>query len=201
LKEREGVTASPLSWPTGWTRSRRRERSQFDRNLSVYKANQQVLAELERLGARNPIISTNLTLRRDGLPYSGQKAPLDPGVAVYFTLKGEERVLACDRWSSVQENLRAIAKHIEAIRGQLRWGVGSIEQAFRGFTGLPERAGQEAHWRVVLGFPAGAPVSPEMVNLRFKDLMRTRHTDVGGSQADAADLSRARVDALRELGS
>lgn len=44
--------------------------------------------ELGRLGARYPVVSSNVELRRDGLPLSGRPEPHDPGVAVYFQLAG-----------------------------------------------------------------------------------------------------------------
>jgi hypothetical protein len=65
----------------------------------------------------------------------------DPGIAVYFTLGKKRVVLACDKWAAPQENIYAIAKHVEALRGQDRWGVGSIEQAFAGYMALEERTG------------------------------------------------------------
>lgn len=64
-------------------------------------------------------------------------ACIDRGAAVYFEMKGKPVSLACDKWNRVEDNIWAIAKHIEALRGQQRWGVGSIEQAFRGYTALP----------------------------------------------------------------
>ena len=57
-----------------------------------------------------------------------------------------EHVLACDRWDRPEHNLRAIAKHVEAIRGQERWGVGSVAQAFRGYQALPSRATGKPWW-------------------------------------------------------
>lgn len=81
----------------------------------------------------------------------------DPGAAVYFNLR-YERVnkyitmpvaLACDRWNTVEENLSAIGRHIEALRAQERWGVGRIEQAFRGYTAIPEKTGGISWWEVL----------------------------------------------------
>jgi hypothetical protein len=93
--------------------------------------------ELSRLDARNVVISTNLRVRLDSLPASGQREPDDPGVAVYFTLDGKRRCLPCDRWDRVADNMIAIAKFIDAMRGQLRWGVGDVGAIFEGFKALP----------------------------------------------------------------
>lgn len=49
------------------------------------KARDQLLAELRLLGAKGLVVSTNVELRLDGLPYSESRHIADPGVAVYFT--------------------------------------------------------------------------------------------------------------------
>jgi hypothetical protein len=40
----------------------------------------------------------------------------DPGVAVYFTYKGNEVVLCCDTYERIWENVYAIGKTIENLR-------------------------------------------------------------------------------------
>ena len=82
-------------------------------------------------------MSSNIPRGKQGSPISNIGVLKDPGVAVYFTIKEKPVSLACDKWVHVEDNIWAIAKHIEALRGQERWGVGSIEQAFAGYTALP----------------------------------------------------------------
>jgi hypothetical protein len=108
----------------------------------MQKALRLLYAELSRMGVGdwNVIVSTNVELRRDGLPYSNRRRPDDPGAAVYFRLDGEPHVLACDRWLTPEENVHALCKHIGALRGQDRWGVGSMKQAFAGYKQLPQAA-------------------------------------------------------------
>ena len=48
---------------------------------SVRKEMEFVFAELRRLGARNIVLSSNLRLRQDGFPISGQSQPADPSIA------------------------------------------------------------------------------------------------------------------------
>lgn len=87
---------------------------------------------------RLPVISTNIELRIDGLPYSRQRPISDHGVAVYFTRNGRQMVFACDRWDKIEHNMRAITKTIEAMRGIERWGSSDLmERAFAGFEALP----------------------------------------------------------------
>lgn len=72
----------PLKWPDGWTRTRipdRRDNRQWKKTRRQYE--DALLAELARSGASVVVISTNES--PDG------KEPRDPGVAVYFTRKGE----------------------------------------------------------------------------------------------------------------
>ena len=66
------VDAFPLSWPSGKPRTRNPQRSRFDVNFTF--ARDELLKEIRLLGGRLPILSSNIPLRRDGLPYAGQKA-------------------------------------------------------------------------------------------------------------------------------
>jgi hypothetical protein len=139
------VPAFPLAWPDGWPRAKGRQRASFKRQgdrgwmeaLTVAIARKRLGDELDRLGARYVTLSTNLELRLDGQPRSGQPEPYDPGAAVYFHLQGKPIALACDKWDRVADNIAAIAKHIEAMRGMDRWGVGSAARAFAGYERLP----------------------------------------------------------------
>jgi hypothetical protein len=193
---------SPLKWPMSKPRTapHERKRAPFGREPNhaptVYRARLQLEHELRRLGVRDVVISTNLALRLDGEPRSGQPEPQDPGVAVYFDLGKRATVLACDKWDRVADNLRAIVKHIDALRGQERWGVGSIEQAFAGYAALPA-PGQHSRrpWRAVLEYPS----SLEEAESRFRSLARVHHPDAGGDAAHFAELTEARDQARKEL--
>lgn len=192
----EGIQNYPLTWPATWPRTKpfHRKNALFA-DRSIAKAVQFVLDELRLLQARNPIISTNLQLRQDGLPKSGQKNPSDPGVAVYFILKKEPRVLACDQWLKVEDNLWAIGKHIEAIRGQQRWGVGTVEQAFAGYPALP--APSDAWWNV-LGVSQDA--SQEEIRSAYRSLAAKHHPDAGGSHEEMQRINAAYEQAKKEKG-
>lgn len=137
----------PLSWPDGKPRSKYREDSRFSRPVawknrkhSMSEAVDLIEGEVQRMGGTGLIVSSNIKLKQDGLPYSGQAQPLDTGAAVYFFLKQRPIVFACDKFNRVECNLWSIGKTIEATRGIERWGSASIEQSFRGFMALPERA-------------------------------------------------------------
>lgn len=192
----EGITSCPLSWPAGHPRSEP-ENSRFARP-TVYKATQFVYAELGRMGVESwqIILSTNMKLRLDGLPYSNQREPYDPGAAVYFNLDGEPHVLACDRWGRVACNLWAIGKHIEALRGQERWGVGSRKQAFAGFKLIGDGS---RPWRAVLAYPDEDPITASLIQDRFIAVSLRCHPDRGGSDVLMAEVNAARAQALQEM--
>lgn len=154
--------AFPLQWPTGRKRTDRwsREPAKFD--VTFTRARDNIVREIEMLtGTRRGwgndahlVISTNVALRRDGLPLANQRQPDDVGVAIYFTYKKREMSFACDRWQKIEHNMQAIAKTIEALRGIDRWGTGDmLEAAFTGFLALS--APVAASWRAVLDIPTG----------------------------------------------
>lgn len=203
----ENVTRSPLSWPANKPRTpdHLRARSPFGRDyrvspLTVDRGRRDIQHELELMGVRDYVLSTNIALRLDGEPRSGQPEPKDPGVALYFTLKGHKTptVLACDKWASVAENMRAIVKHLDALRGIERWGVATAEQMFLGNAALPAPGKHSARsWQSVLNF-AGAigDITLDEVNSRYRELARLAN----GDDVALRELNVARDEARRELG-
>lgn len=184
--------AFPLYWPEGRKRTEayRRQRSKFRTGFGA--AVNLVVDELRRLGARNSVVSTNVRLRRDGLPLAEAKRVDDVGVAVYFGYKGKQTCFACDRWDRVEDNIYAIAKTIEAMRGIARWGTGDmLDAAFNGFTALPK----PDDWRAVLGNAA----TVAEIESRYREKARAAHPDAGGSHQQMSELNRARDAAKAEL--
>lgn len=189
----------PLSWPSGQPRTPSHKVTRnwrFSQDHTVASATNELMAELGRLGATDIIISSNMQYKGNGLPYSKQPAMTDCGVAVYFTLHKRPMVLACDRWDRLQHNLWAIAKHIEALRGIDRWGVGTVEQLFRGYEALPETTTRS--WWQVLQVERSATVQD--IEQAFRRLAKERHPDAGGSQDLMSELNEARRQAMSEKG-
>lgn len=144
----ESIEAFPLYWPAGFERAKTKRSSAFKATLA--EARDGVLYEIKRLGGRNVIISSSIPLKKDG-QMQGIARPVDGdhGVAVYFTWKNDQYVLACDSYQYIWENLRAIEKSIDAIRGLERWGASDIlSRAFSGFKALPEANNE---WWKILG--------------------------------------------------
>ncbi len=203
----ESTEAFPLSWPAAVPRTAPAKRSRakfgaasttdygyrYKGQITMAKALDRLHGELDRLGARAAVVSTNVELRNDGLPRSGRRAPDDPGAAVYFHLDGVPHCLPCDRWDRVEDNVAAIAKHIEATRGQLRWGVGDVRTAFAGFRALPakgETSEASGAWWNLLGVAHDAPL--EVAQAAYRALARIHHPDIPGGDAGAmAMINRA----------
>lgn len=174
------ITAYPLSWPVMWPRTpeRKRQQSRFDTPPGA--ARDGMMVEIDRLGARNIIVSTNVELRRDGQPYANRRPVDDPGVAVFFTLQGEQRCIAVDRWLTVGDNMHAIALTINALRGISRWGsTGMVAAAFAGFAALPAGNTSGESWWDVLEITEEA-VDREGLNEAYRRAVKRWHPDVNG---------------------
>jgi hypothetical protein len=214
----------PLSWPFGWKRTppAARRHSSFkeatevtrqqwnpaeqeyksvvvsgNKTVGMRAACARLEDQLERLGANDVVLSTNVELTLSGEPRGDRRVPEDPGVAVYFKLKDHDRVLACDKWETVSENIAAIANHIDALRRVERYGVGTVEQAFEGYDRLPPPSAENRPaWRKVLGFKEFSPVTKDDVQVNYRALAKLAATDEGRLMT----LNVAREAALREIG-
>lgn len=197
------IEAFPLQWPDGWPRSNpysRKSDSRFSGRtygLAMGRALDQLLNELRQLGAREVVISSNVALRNDGLPYSVQKRMDDPGVAVYFTYKKLPMVMARDAYTSVAGNLRSLTLAISAMRQLERHGGSTMmEKAFTGFAAIAPPDWKKP-WREVFG------IKPDWtgdITSLYREKARNRHPDAGGSDALMAELNVAYEEAKRELG-
>lgn len=226
----EDVQAYPLAWPDGWPRTpaaRREDGARFKsgdafsgsgdqrryvgkRMITFDRARRLLRDELDRLKAQNVVLSTNARVRADGEARSddAERRLSDPGIAVYFRIKGKPMVMAQDAFDSLAANTRSLGLAIEAMRQLERHGGGTMmERAFAGFTALPAPEGStpKRPWWIVLNYgeadDARADLSVEEVVARFKTLAKRRHPDTdGGSDAAMAELNEAREEAVRDLG-
>lgn len=219
------VSAYPLEWPAGWRRTAAADRKnahfgkqerQYStipgsnnswmrkKDLTISDGVGRILDSLERMGiSRNDVvISTNVRTRLDGLPRSGERQPDDPGAAVYWRhdYNSPMRCMAIDRYSSVADNLGAIAATLEAMRAIERHGGAEIlNRTFTGFAALAATTGPRP-WREVLGIMVGGDLTRSLVEAHYRTLARARHPDAGGSDAAMVELNVARDQALQEIG-
>lgn len=195
--------AFPLSWPEGWPRTQyggRLSDAKFHGKtygLSMGRARDQLLAALKLLGAANVVLSTNVALRGDGLPYANARVPQDPGVAVYFTLQKRQLVMARDKYRSVAGNLRSLTLALEAMRQiQNHGGSQMMERAFSGFAALTPPSWKKP-WREVFG------VKPDWagdIKALYREKAQHRHPDAGGASTIMAELNVAYDEAKADLG-
>lgn len=214
-------TRYPLQWPAGWKRTPAASRTygRFNTKKTEYRsfgggrqhavqrtayvtineATQRLLAELERMGVHDDdvVISSNLQLRLDGLPRSGQAQPADPGVAVYWRDGKQDRCMAIDLYTAVEQNIAALAATIDAMRAIERHGGAAIlDRAFTGFTALPAPivAGMARPWWEVLGVARDA--TRDQINTAYRRLASEAHPDKGGTAERMAEINRARDEGI-----
>jgi len=113
-------------WPRGFDRTHpeRREPYPHGFRVDVQQAFENVLTQLERLGAESVTVETaaDHQTRNPNLPYAGAD-PEDPTVDVRYEKDGRTMVVPCDRWDDLRDNAQAVAKYIDAKRALDRYGI------------------------------------------------------------------------------
>jgi len=190
------IEAFPLHWPDGWKRTAHPERSRFQTGFNAARIF--LTNEISRMGGTNVIISTNVPLRNDGMPRASAPEPKDAGVAVYFRHKGRSMVFACDKYYYTRDNIYAIGKTIEALRGIERWGASDMmERAFTGFKALTDTAGAGEDCWMVLGIPPMS--SAAEISSAHRKLAMEAHPDRGGSHEQMSRVNAARDAAMQAV--
>jgi hypothetical protein len=125
LYERSGMTAG-YDWPRGFDRTHpdRREPYPHGFRVDVQQAFENILTQLERLGAEAVTVETaaDHQTRNPNVPYAGAD-PDDPTVVVRYEQDGRTMVVPCDRWDNLRDNAEAVAKYIDAKRALDRYGI------------------------------------------------------------------------------
>jgi hypothetical protein len=195
----------PLSqWPgkrtDAWKRKDATFRASYPRTLDLLEY------ELGKLGAQDVVIQVeDLTLadiRNDGWPRGGKTYnPDKPGVVLSFASKKGPLALPCDRYRDWQDNLRAIALSLEALRAVDRYGVTQSNEQYRGWTPLadPKSAnGKMTRDEAARFLAALLNMSPEAL-LRDKNSVASavrvarvnNHPDRGGSHETFVKIGQA----------
>lgn len=188
------LSVYPLTWPSGQQRLAPGRRLMGRFHVSLRISRDELLHQLNQLGAKSIIISSNMQVRNDGLPYADQREPTDPAVAVYFNriVGGQQRpfVVACDQYRRVLGNLRAIGLTIEAMRTIRRHGSNTLlEQAFTGFAALPAASNGQKPWWGVLSVERSA--SAAAIRAAYIELSTIYHPDIGGSHERMVEINTA----------
>jgi hypothetical protein len=145
------VTEPIDRWPEKDTNPR-----DFSRFKSTYSQTLQILTrELDFLKAKGPVVMQVVTrlgdrdLRRDGQLRAGTRIE-HPGVRLSFTCPVGDLTYATDRFRNFsnspgwEENLRAIALGLEALRTVDRYGISKSGEQYRGWAAVPAAGAIEA---------------------------------------------------------
>lgn len=138
--------STTVNGQTSYTPSKRTPLSQtyadLERELNFLKVKGDVITQVA-LAERD--------IRQDGRIRADARQPQHPGVLLKFeaVIDGKKNPLnfACDDCDNWQDNLRAIVKTLEHLRGADRYGVTKSGEQYRGWNALP---------------PAGPLVTPPM---------------------------------------
>ena len=184
----------PLQWPPHLLHLRHpaysRKESRFTKKgnngrnekLSIADAVKRLMHEISawtpnghywRIDPFEVIVSSNLHLKKDGFPRSGQSEPDDPGVTVYFKLDDTAMAIPCDTFDRVADNIAAIAGYIGNKRANERWGVSDTQAEFSGWAALEHSPCE--NWWDVLQVPKDSPRN--VVEKSYKKLRSAYHPD------------------------
>lgn len=145
----------PLEWPAQQPRTRFPEQGRFE--VGNEKIIDDLREEIRLLGGSSVVISSNARTKSNGEPYARPGVITDFGVAIYFRRNGSDVCFACDRYSKIYHNIRAIGLTIAALRGIERWGGKQlVDKAFTGFTALPDPMEVPRAWWEILGVRSDA---------------------------------------------
>lgn len=185
----DGMKVQPIvEWPGALTRNR--VRSNFS---STQSATMGVLRrELEQLRAKDVLLQIAIpreAFRLDGYPRSTAK-PEHPGLIL--TMQSEYGPLSypCDTFTTWQDNLRAIALALEALRKVDRYGVTKRGEQYRGFLAIEGARAMPSGFTTAdeaVGFiqkllnAAEWTTNPGDISFQIRQAKRLTHPDTGGN--------------------
>lgn len=127
-------------WPKRPTPAHQRKRSPFHSKYS--DTLRDLERELAQLSAKAIVIEADCEeseIRRDGNLRADARLR-GPGIVLRFESKHGAKTFPCDTFTDWQDNLRAIALALEALRKIDRYGVTSSGEQYRGFAALPDKS-------------------------------------------------------------
>ena len=162
---------------------------------STWTATEQLLdLELRQLRARDVILMVDVTeadLRLDGKIRAGAN-PSSPACALTFNSPSKGPLLfCCGRYRTWQDNARAIALGLQALRKIERYGIVQSDEQYRGWRAIGTGSDEWAHtlshhsgWSVehVHADPDGA----------YRAAAKNAHPDQGGTPEAFREVQKAR---------
>lgn len=199
----DGMTVAPIrEWPGALTA--RRQRSNFSASWSATLS--LLNSELRHLGARDRELLVAIRpedFRLDGKPRANAKQQ-HPGVILSFDAKVGHLSYAVDTFDRWQDNVRGIAKSLEALRMVDRYGTTKHGEQYRGFLAIEATAApagfatglDAAEW---LRSWVGPAWDSRPLKSVLREAQRTTHPDMSGDSATFHRVSLAEAK-LREAG-
>jgi hypothetical protein len=199
------ITHRPIQiWPgelTGW---HSRRASNFK---ATYTTTLDLLdREVYHLGADRAVLQLALTerdIRNDGLPRA-QARPSHPGVILAFESTYGPLQYATDAFTTWQDNLRAIALGLEALRKVDRYGITRNGTQYTGFRALMASTSMDVRdaactlaaftddeWKWDDLLVEVGTLGKEWTRQAYRTAAKRRHPDVGGSHSDWLRLEEA----------
>lgn len=192
-----------------------RKRSQF--RSSNAKVLNKLREELFKLGVSSLIVEAGYRdqdIRQDGWPYSSAKSS-HPAVRLSFKGRQGPMAFECGTYTTLDENLYAIALTLEALRTIERYGAVKGAQQYKGWKQLPPPPGAGAQaprppsseWegpvaasnflRALAGFNQhDFPIGTDGLKRVYNEAARKHHPDVGGGN-DATGIM-AKINSARD---
>jgi len=169
---------TPLEWPPGWKRTPGAQRQRARPTARANVMRHAVIDDLGRMGASTAWFSFS----QQPAEWAVERGRGDPGVAVYWELRGRTYVLAVDRYSTATGNLHAIYQLIGALAAG---GQANHEAFHRLLSGLrtvtpdSDVVVEDIPWWRMLGFEQIPP--KQAAEKAHRKLVLQIHPDRGGS--------------------
>jgi hypothetical protein len=144
--------------------------------------------ELRALGARRVVIQLALqegNIRLDGWPRAAAR-PAHSGVVIAFESKHGPLKYHSDQFTGWQDNLRAIALGLEALRAVDRYGITRRGEQYQGWKALP--AGESSD------VERGRDLIRQYGSI--PEALKATHPDHGGDAEDFQAVQAARASAV-----
>ncbi|MBS1725392.1 MAG: DnaJ domain-containing protein [Armatimonadetes bacterium] len=189
-------TKTVRNWPTNKPPCDARKWSQFKPN-KLRGATARVIEEVKRFShGYDHWRTTKLTfyckadLNQDGTFSDNSNIYADPRVVVCFDLDGVDYTIPCDAFVTSAWNLCAIAKTIEGLRANERYGVLTLKQMMEGVAELPQvSSALRPSWWTVLDIDRNAKRAD--IEAQYRKLVGKRHPDAGGTDTEWHELQEA----------
>lgn len=157
--------------------------------------------ELRALGVRDGFVmqidASESDLRLDGQLRANARVA-SPAVAISVDRKGGALLFVCGRFPTWQDNVRAIALGLEALRKIERYGIVQSDEQYRGWQALPPGTPMPAPKMTVdeaarfIVEHSGLPAGSVDRGTAYRAAAKRLHPDAGGDPADFRKLTEAR---------